>query len=266
MEKDLISIIIPVYNSERYIRKCIKSIINQTYKNIEIVLINDGSTDNSHKICNELCKKYSNITLINQKHIGVSAARNEGIKIASGEYISFIDSDDWVSKSHYEMLIHDIKKHKTDFACSRFRFVYKEYHFNKIKCKNSIVIPANEVYVYTCYADVVNDEGFGESSIYGKLFKSSIVNSPNKLFYDESLCLGEDFVWLSKYVERSKNASMNFTVSYFYRKNKKQATSSASKEDWLRLCEDKINYLSKIHAPKIAIQKNIELYNSIKYS
>ncbi len=91
---DKISIIVPVYNVEKYLKECIESILSQTYKNIEIILIDDGSTDNSGKICDEYLKKDSRVKVIHKENGGLSDARNTGIEIASGKYIGFVDSDD----------------------------------------------------------------------------------------------------------------------------------------------------------------------------
>ena len=117
---DLITILVPFYNVEKYITQCIESIINQTYKNLEIILIDDGSTDNSLKICKEFQKNDSRINVIKKKHEGVSSSRNIGIKIAHGEYIMFIDSDDFVSKNFVKELYSAVLKNNT-FSHDGFR-------------------------------------------------------------------------------------------------------------------------------------------------
>ena len=94
MENDLVSIVVPIYNVEKYLKKCIDSIINQTYKNIEIILVDDGSTDNCGKICDEYTKTDNRIVVIHKKNGGLSDARNAGLDIAKGKYIAFVDSDD----------------------------------------------------------------------------------------------------------------------------------------------------------------------------
>ena len=106
-----ISIIIPIYNTALYLNKCLDSIINQTYKNIEIILINDGSKDNSLKICQEYTFRDNRIILINKQNAGVSQARNDGIKIASGDYIMFVDSDDWLELNTIEICVNEIKNY-----------------------------------------------------------------------------------------------------------------------------------------------------------
>src|SRR5690606_15460378 len=104
MKKPLISVVIPVYNVESYLENCINSIVQQTYSNLEIILVNDGSTDNSTKICETAASKDSRIVLINQKNQGVSSARNNGLSIARGEWIYFIDADDFLNLDTFELL------------------------------------------------------------------------------------------------------------------------------------------------------------------
>ena len=91
-----VSIIVPVYNVEKYLRKCLDSLVNQTLKDIEIICINDGTKDNSVEIIDEYVKKYSNVLLINQENQGLGMARNNAMKYAKGDYIAFVDSDDWI--------------------------------------------------------------------------------------------------------------------------------------------------------------------------
>ena len=100
----MISVIIPIYNVEKYLTKCIESVINQTYKNLEIILVNDGSTDNSKEIIDKYSSIDSRIKVINKKNGGLSDARNVGIELAKGEYITFLDSDDWIELNMYEKL------------------------------------------------------------------------------------------------------------------------------------------------------------------
>lgn len=109
MAEEKVSVIVPVYNVEKYLHKCLDSIINQTYRNLEIILVDDGSPDNCGAICDEYAQKDSRIKVIHQKNGGLSAARNTGLDCAVGEYISFVDSDDWVSEEFIEQLISSAK-------------------------------------------------------------------------------------------------------------------------------------------------------------
>ncbi len=110
----LISVIIPVYNVEKHLKKCLDSIVNQTYKNLEIILINDGSKDNSENICRDFAQKDDRIIFVSRENRGVSATRNEGIELAHGDYFSFIDSDDYLELDTYEYLLNLVFKHNVD--------------------------------------------------------------------------------------------------------------------------------------------------------
>ena len=115
MEK-LISVIVPVYNVEEYVEKCVLSIINQTYKNLEIILVDDGSTDNSGKICDEIAIKDNRIKVIHKKNGGLSDARNVGIDIAKGDYLGFVDSDDYIDPDMYSILLNNMNLTFSDIS------------------------------------------------------------------------------------------------------------------------------------------------------
>ena len=111
-----ISIIVPIYNTEQYLERCLKSLINQDYKNIEIILVNDGSDDNSLAICNKYKKNDDRIIVIDKQHTGVSDTRNIGIKRATGDYIGFVDSDDYIDKNMFKKLINGAEKYKCEIS------------------------------------------------------------------------------------------------------------------------------------------------------
>ena len=120
VDGERISVIVPVYKVEPYLRKCLDSIVNQTYRNLEIILVDDGSPDNCGRICDEYAERDNRIRVIHQKNGGVSSARNEGLKIASGDWIGWVDSDDWIEPDMFEYLLENAKKSKADIAvCSR---------------------------------------------------------------------------------------------------------------------------------------------------
>lgn len=119
-----ISIIVPVYNVEHYLENCIESILNQTFKDFELILVDDGSTDNSGKICDIYEKKDSRIKVIHKNNGGLSSARNTGLDIACGKYVGFIDSDDSIHPRMYEMLYDLIKKYESDISCCNYKKIY----------------------------------------------------------------------------------------------------------------------------------------------
>ena len=127
---ELISVIVPIYNVEKYLDKCIESIVNQTYKNLEIILIDDESPDNSPKMCDKWLKKDKRIKVIHKKNGGLSDARNVGLKIAAGDYIGFVDSDDYIDSRMYEILLSNIKKYNAGISICSY---VDEYDSGKTK-------------------------------------------------------------------------------------------------------------------------------------
>lgn len=116
IQQKLISVIVPVYNAEKYLRKCVESLMSQTYRNLEIILVNDGSKDNSGVLCEELLALDSRIKVIHQKNLGVSTARNNGLKYSNGEYVGFVDSDDYVNSSMYMDMALCLESNKCDLV------------------------------------------------------------------------------------------------------------------------------------------------------
>lgn len=117
MESPLISVIVPVYNVQDYLERCVTSLLNQTYHNLEIILIDDGSTDDSLMLCKGLSEKDARIRILSQSNQGVGAVRNLGVSMATGQYLGFVDGDDWVDVDMYESLLNLILKQGADVAC-----------------------------------------------------------------------------------------------------------------------------------------------------
>lgn len=122
----MIDVVIPVYNVEKYIDRCMASVLNQTYKEINIILVDDGSTDNSGKICDRYEAEYNNVTVYHKTNGGLSSARNYGIDKSTAEYISFVDSDDYINKHWFENLYQAIQKYDADMVCAGATLVYDE--------------------------------------------------------------------------------------------------------------------------------------------
>jgi glycosyltransferase involved in cell wall biosynthesis len=206
MEKDLISIIIPVYNVEKYLKECVDSVRKQTYKNLEIILIDDGSKDNSGKLCDELAKEDNRIKVIHKENGGLSDARNVGIENATGEYIQFIDSDDFVEKDMIEILHNDICQEKADVSmCSLYLYKdgekttdasYKREIFNKEQVLKEILL----------------DERV-RSYAWNKMFKKSLFESirfpKGKVF--------EDIYTMSPIFQKANKIVFNDIPLYYYR-------------------------------------------------
>ncbi|WP_270504404.1 glycosyltransferase family 2 protein [Eubacterium limosum] len=201
MEK--ISVIIPVFNVEKFLKKCVDSVVNQTYRNLEIILVDDGSTDNSSKLCDKFKKKDSRIVVIHKKNGGLSDARNIGISKASGKYISFVDSDDFVNLDMYEILHNELVNNGADIAVCGFFECYKNKRIengfsNKDKCiltsKEAIVnldkifpMAWNKLYKKEIFSDIkypvgkYNEDTFIILKILMKAERIVITNK--KLYY-----------------------------------------------------------------------------------
>ncbi|MDQ0413809.1 glycosyltransferase family 2 protein [Mesobacillus stamsii] len=204
MEK--ISVIIPVYKVEKYLHQCIESIIKQTYNNLEIILVDDGSPDNCGELCDEYMKKDNRIKVIHKENGGLSDARNAGINIATGDYIGFVDSDDFIETDMYEFLYRLIKKHNADISiCGISRF-QNEVSINK------------ETYEEICFTselaikEILNDYKF-HSHACDKLFKAELfktIRFPKGKLY-------EDVYTAYKLFYNANKIAFNSTPKYYYR-------------------------------------------------
>ena len=196
MKNIKVSVIVPIYNTEKFLKKCIESILNQTLQEIEIILINDGSTDNSHTICFEYAKKYpEKIKYINNKNIGCSATRNLGIELAQGEYIAFVDSDDYIEKEMYEEMYIKSQKTASDIVVCGINTISlenKKIWVRKVKNKN-------EKYEYFTREQLLNNP-------VNKLFKTKILKN-NQIFFPLNTQFAEDIVFCIKSIIYSKKIS-----------------------------------------------------------
>lgn len=188
MEKKLVSVIVPVFNAEKYIERCLKSILEQTYENIELIIVNDGSTDSSKELCEDFSKKYSNVTLINKTNGGVSSARNVALSIVNGDYVFFADSDDWMEKEMISEMISSAAINESDIVVCEYNNFYEES--NKIE---KIYL---DDYNNREFKDIISDEktkygGFPwnkliRRSIIKHLYKEDIHYYENLLFFLEN--------------------------------------------------------------------------------
>lgn len=192
-EKDKITVIIPVYNVENYLERCLKSILYNTYTNLEIICVNDGSTDNSKKILEDYSKRDKRVVVINKKNAGVSSARNAGIKIATGEYIAFVDSDDWIHEKYFEYLIRGIDT--ADLVIC-----------NYIRSYRSGSVETDDAYRVQSISpiDVLKNKEL-KSYVWGKLFRHQLVD---EIRFSESEKL-EDSLYNMDVLLNNKNLKIN---------------------------------------------------------
>lgn len=187
-----ISVIIPVYNVEKFLRRCLDSIINQTMNDIEIILIDDGSTDNSGNICDEYAEKDDRIIVIHKENGGVSSARNKGLDIASGEYVTFVDSDDYIDNNMYEVLYRNAVEKKVDICGCFFKYITadKVMLFNPTKKQRSLkgIYNGND-FVKLLYIDEYSN-GLCVS-MWNKIYKRNLFYSlkfKSSIYEDDEIC------------------------------------------------------------------------------
>jgi glycosyltransferase involved in cell wall biosynthesis len=209
-----VSIIVPVYNSEKYLKKCLDSILNQNYKNIEVLVIDDGSNDNSLDIIHEASTRDKRIIVIEKKNGGVSSARNEGLTRASGDYIGFVDSDDYIKKEMYEELVLNLELHNADIVECGYIRVNKDYTEEKhYKLEDKITEGS-----YECskeFLSKINTTNFSVNKIYKKYIFDNL-EFPNYSYSEDYFLNTKAFYKCTKKVSIS-------TCYYYYYTNEKSA-------------------------------------------
>lgn len=218
LDNGKISVIVPIYKVEQYLPKCIDSIINQTYKNLEIILVDDGSPDNCGRICDEYAEKDDRIKVIHQENMGLPGARNSGMDIASGEYIAFVDSDDWLELDMYECLLKQIIENETDAAYCGF---FIENETSEISTLPGKVIETNRE-----FCGNIMRSGWIYSVVWNKLMKRRCVAQAR--FDDKADGTEDSFFW---YGVRKNVNSICFYPKPLYHYNKMNDNSATSSKD-----------------------------------
>lgn len=216
-KQTFVSIIVPVYNTEKYLRRCIDSILTQTYQNFELLLIDDGSKDSSGAICDEYARNDERIRVIHRANSGVSVTRNIGIQEAKGDYISFVDSDDYIAVNMIETLVVRANKYYSDIVMCKY-FIEKT---GKTSC---VSMDYDEVYdgadrvknglLYLYYTDYHS----GLYSLWNKLIKKSVY-STNNILFDSSLKRGEDAWFIFQCLKHCKRVDFIPEAYYYYYQN-----------------------------------------------
>lgn len=221
MEQELISIIVPVYNVERHLPKCLDSIINQAYKNIEIILIDDGSTDNSGVICDEYKLKDNRINVIHQANHGIGYTRNIGLQNANGKFIGFVDSDDFIDENMFLRLYNEIIKTNADIACcANYRIEFgNEIRITHNNCNKKFFVNSEVLKSY-----LKCDFGF---VLWNKLFTSNLIKDI-KFPSDK---IGEDTKWLVEVFAEAKTVAYTKEPLYYYVKRENSLTEEMKKYD-----------------------------------
>ncbi len=247
--KPLISVIIPIYEVEEYLKKCVDSVLAQTYKNLEIILVDDGSPDNCPAICDEYAKKDSRIKVIHKENGGVSDARNAGLAIAKGEWLSFIDSDDWIADEYIERMFSNIQE--ADMVICGLTFFYEKdgsFKTHKVTDNDLLGLVYNSFFGYAC----------------NKMYRAKFIK---ELKFDKE-CIREDLVYnLSLF---SRNQKFDFKTvdyeGYYYRQRKTSILHDEKPYNIIQAC----NFLSQVnkHIDLIEMDdsEKSKIYNKIIYT
>lgn len=239
-QHELISVIVPVYNVEQYLKRCVESLFVQSYKNLEIILVDDGATDQSGKICDELSCKDNRIKVIHKENGGLSDARNKGLEYATGDLIAFVDSDDYIAPNMYERLVSVMNDTDTDIVMCRYiRFkgeTCEEIIENKVDVK---VMDTSKV-----LENIYGTDGETYTVAWNKLYKRDVIAD---IRYPVKK-VNEDEYTTYKYFANAKKVAYTSEILYYYFYNDNSITTKKnylSNKDIYDALDERIEYLSK---------------------
>ena len=230
--KPLVSVIIPAYNSEKVIERCLKSLIEQTLKNIEIIVVDDGSTDGTYSIVDKYVEEYEIIKCISQTNQGAGAARNKGLANAMGEFIGFVDADDYVMPTMFEELYKEIVQTDSDCAICNY-----QTNSTKVNLFENTIFKISEVTRTTGYVKYIAKN----PEVWNKLYKRECISD---LKFDIQMKMGEDLLFNTKAYEKMKRIVIIDKVLYHYKNDGKSITRTNKKVDYKNMirsyCEDNL--------------------------
>lgn len=229
----LVSVIVPIYNVEKYLKRCIDSLLSQTYKNIEIILVDDGSPDNCPLMCDEFAKENSHIKVIHKQNGGLSSARLAGFKEATGEYILFVDSDDYIEKDMVERLVFATKEKNADLGiCGYYTQFGDRNEENFLPFDSDILEDINTDYILPLIGNVagkINLPGF----LPIRLLKKSLIDE--NFFVPENKYFAEDIVFDLLYSDRIQKIAVVNEPLYYYCINNQSLSNKYRKNKWQML-------------------------------
>lgn len=204
---DLISVIVPVYNVEAYLGRCVESILQQTYKNLEIILVDDGSTDSCPHLCDEWAKIDERIIVIHKKNGGLSDARNAGLNIATGDYIGFVDSDDWIAPEMYERLLSAIYENQSDISACTVEMVWE----NGLE-RRLLTIRENMILDSDAAQEALLMETKLKQPVWYKLYRKKAIDG---ISFEKGKC-HEDVFWSYQAIGNANKVSIIDYIGYYY--------------------------------------------------
>lgn len=252
MTNPKVSIIVPAYNTEKYIDKCLESLINQTYKNIEIIVVNDGSTDNTKEIVENFAHSDDRINLFNIENGGVSNARNFAIRNSTGEFVVFVDSDDYISSKYVEILLSCAIKNNLDLVCCNFKRVSE----NKIQKRYKIKKVKPKIYDKIEYfKEVFTGNSLTFALTTSKLYKKELMNE-----FIGNIVHGEDIIYNYYYMQKINTAGYINLKLYTYVTRKNSAVNSKFSKRRFNLMYKLIEIAKELHENKPELEKYIRTW------
>lgn len=227
-----VSIIVPIFNTEKYIEKCLNSLVNQTLHDIEIICVNDGSTDNSMITVRRLAVRDSRIKIIEQQNLKQGAARNNGMKIATGEYIGFVDSDDWIDLDYYEKLYTAAKKYNTDIALATNIRVGRRKSKKRLNITEEKVVSSLQDKFDIC-------QQWKNECPTNKIYRHSMLTANNIIWPENCYC--EDKLYTTQAVYYANAIVTVPSVNYYYFRNPNSTVNSKAKRHFKQLIDHKNN-------------------------
>lgn len=247
----LISIIVPIYKVEKYLKKCIESILKQTYKNIEIILVDDGSPDNCGKICDDYKQMDKRIKVIHKNNGGLSEARNYGIREARGDYLLFVDSDDFIAENICEILINNINKYSADMAICNFYYVFenKKAIKNEMSSKKDVQVLEKENIIREYFLNYSVDLNVA----WNKLYKKDIFKGKNAILFPVGKLHEDTYIMYKIYYNLNRLVRINKPL-YYYRQRNDSIISSFS----IKNVEDIMGYIKDYYIFSKNVNKDLK--------
>ena len=256
-EMDKVSIIIPVYNCRRYLSSCLESVFKQTYQNIEILLIDDGSTDGSGELCDKYAARFEKVRVYHQNNLGPGAARNAGLDIMTGDYLTYIDSDDYVSNDYIQYMYQMIKKENAKIAICGVQVVWKNKDFEKNENEN--IQNFEKLTSKKALENLLYAEGI-EISAYGKLYDKDLwkdIQFPKGKVY-------EDTKIMYKLFEKAETIVFGRKKCYYYVARigsiSKNKGYNKNEEDYIKHTNEMLEYIEKKYPELESAVKRFDVY------
>lgn len=269
---DLISVIVPGYNVEKYLDRCMNSIVNQTYKNIEIIVVDDGSTDSSGKICDYYEQSDDRFKVIHKKNEGLGYARNTGLENSSGKYVVFVDSDDYIEKDMIQNLYDDLISKHADTCIGGFKRIYSDKIIRFMNPFSGKCFSGNSIIdsvLVKMFGKERNPSDYLEMSVWKILFSNEIIREHNIFFPSERELISEDIIFDLDYYKYATKVYMSKTIGYCYCANDGSLTTKYRSNRFdlqVKLFEELEKKTNKMGIYDISLQRRLSSFiGNVRY-